>query len=76
MTRQAIIDKTVQAINLLPQDKAVEISDFADFIIKKYEEKTLTDNIQKLSSDSSTFEFLNSQEDLYSLDDLKEKYNA
>lgn len=76
MTRQAIIDKTIQAINLLPQDKAVEISDFADFIIKKYEEKILTDNIQKLASDSKAFDFLNSEEDLYSLEDLKEKYNA
>jgi hypothetical protein len=76
MTRQAIIDKTVQAINLLPQDKAIEISDFADFIIKKYEEKTLTDNIQKLTSESKAFDFLNSEEELYSLDDLKEKYNA
>ena len=35
MTRQAIIDKTIQMINQLPDDKVIEIVDFAEFIIKK-----------------------------------------
>ena len=34
MTRRAIIERTIQVINQLPQDKVSEISDFADFIIK------------------------------------------
>ena len=38
MTRQAIIEKTLKAISLLPENKAEEISDFADFVIKKYED--------------------------------------
>jgi len=33
MTRQAIIERTIQASNQLPEDKAEEISDFADFVI-------------------------------------------
>jgi hypothetical protein len=33
MTRQAIIEKTLKAINQLPVNKAEEISDFAEFII-------------------------------------------
>ena len=74
MTRQAIIERTVQAINQLPQDKATEISDFADFVIKKYEEQSLTENIQKLVSDSKSFDFLRDEEELYSLTDLKERY--
>ncbi len=75
MTRQAIIEKTVQAINRLPQDKASEISDFADFIFKKYEEQLLADNIQNLVSESEAFHFLKEEEDIYSLADLKERYN-
>lgn len=35
MTRQAIIERTIKAINQLPEDKEEEISDFADFVIKK-----------------------------------------
>ena len=75
MTRQAIINHTIQVINRLPQEKATEISDFADFISMKYEEQRMTENIQKIVSDSKTFNFLNDDEDLYSLNDLKERYN-
>lgn len=76
MTRQAIIERTIKAINQLPEEKAEEISDFADFVTKRYEENLLTQGIQQLTADSKTFVFLNDEEDLYSIDDLKEVYNA
>ena len=76
MTRQAIIERTIKAINQLPEEKAEEISDFADFITKRYEEHLLTQGIQKLASDSQTFSFLQNEEDLYSVEDLKEVYNG
>jgi hypothetical protein len=70
MTRQSIIDRTVEAINLLPEDKAQEISDFADFLHKRYEESLLTLGIQKLATDGKAFEFLSNEEELYSVSDL------
>ena len=76
MTRQAIIDRTLNVINLLPVDKAEEISDFADFIAKRYEEQILTGGLQTLIAKSETFKFLESEEDLYSTADLKEIYNG
>jgi Cu/Ag efflux pump CusA len=76
MTRQAIIERTVKVINQLPEDKAQEISDFADFVGKRYEEHLLTKSIQKLTSDSQAFSFLNNEEDLYTIADLKEVYNG
>lgn len=76
MTRQAIIDRTIKAINQLPEDKAEEISDFADFVSKRYEEHLMTKGIQKLSAGSGTFTFLNEEDELYSITDLKEVYNA
>jgi hypothetical protein len=36
MKKQLIIEKTLKAINQFPNDKAVEISDFADFLFKRY----------------------------------------
>ena len=65
MTRQAIIERTIKAINQLPEDKAEEISDFADFVSKRYEEYSITQGIQKLTSESQAFDFLNAEEDLY-----------
>ncbi len=76
MTRQAIIERTVKAINQLPEEKAEEISDFADFITKRYEEHLLTQGIQKLTSENQSFNFLHNEEDLYSIADLKEVYNG
>jgi hypothetical protein len=76
MTRQAIIERTIKAINQLPEDKAEEISDFADFVIKKFEDNRITESIQQLASKSQAFDFLNDEEELYSSNDLKEKYNG
>ena len=76
MTRQAIIERTIKAINQLPEDKAEEISDFADFVIKRFEEHRLTEGIRQLASKSRTFDFLNTEEDLYTEADLKEIYNG
>lgn len=75
MTRQIIIERTLKVINQLPEDKAEEISDFADFIFKKYEEKELAAGMKQVISESETFAFLNDEEEIYSLDDLKEVYN-
>ncbi|GAB3337047.1 hypothetical protein GCM10027299_47720 [Larkinella ripae] len=76
MTKQAIIERTIKAINLLPADKAEEISDFADFVSKRYEADQLTQGIQKLSAESTAFEFLKTEKDLYTEDDLKQVYNG
>lgn len=76
MTRQAIIERTIRAINQLPEDKAEEISTFAEFIMKQYEEHNLTQGIQKMASGSAAFDFLNQEEDLYNESDLKERYDG
>lgn len=76
MTRQAIIERTLKAISQLPENKAEEISDFADFVIKRHEDHKLTEAIQQLTSNSQSFNFLETEEDLYSLTDLKEVYNV
>ncbi|MFN3301334.1 MAG: hypothetical protein ACK41Z_14200, partial [Sediminibacterium sp.] len=61
MTKQIIIERTLKAINQLPEDKAEEISDFADFVFKKYEEQELSKGIQKLASDSNALDFLETE---------------
>jgi uncharacterized membrane-anchored protein YjiN (DUF445 family) len=76
MTRQAIIERTLKAINQLPEEKAEEISDFAEFMMKQYEEQQLSKGIQRLTVGSQAFDFLNDEEDLYTEADLKEKYNG
>ncbi len=74
MTKEAIIKKTLKTLNVLPAEKAEEVSDFADFILKKHEEYILQKGIYKIAEESETFNFLNEEEVLYTVKDIKEKY--
>lgn len=76
MTKQAIIERTLEAINQLPVDKAEEISDFAEFVRKRHDEQQLTEGIQLLGENSGAFQFLKDEEDIYTIADLKEVYNG
>jgi hypothetical protein len=74
MTRETLIKKTVDNLAKLPDQKLKEVSDFAEFLLNKIEKQLMTEGIQKLVSDSKAFKFLEEEEDLYSIDDLKERY--
>ncbi len=76
MTKQILIERTIIALNQLPQEKVEEISDFADFLFKSFEEKILSVGIQKMVSTSDSFEFIINEEEIYTLADLKEVYNG
>jgi hypothetical protein len=74
MTREAIIQKTMEVLSVLPTDKLEEVSDFADYILKKYDDRSLKGEMQAIVEESDTFYFLKDEEDLYSVEDLKERY--
>jgi len=76
MTKQLIIERTLKAINQLPDDKAEEISDFADFVFKRHEEQELSKGLQSIVSESEAFNFLNDEQEIYSVADLKEVFNG
>ena len=73
MNKDTLIKRTKNTLSRLPQNRVIEISDFADFLMRKHEEENLQKGIEKLVSDSKSFDFLNEDEDLYSLDDLKKR---
>ena len=74
MIRETLINKTIKSLSKLPNDKVREVSDFTEYILKKYEEETLQSGIEKLVGDSTAFQFLNDDEDLYTVNDIIEKY--
>jgi hypothetical protein len=74
MNRSILIKETIDRIHQLPDIKIQEINDFAEFLLSKIDDKILLEGIQKLASDSKSFEYLKNEEDLYSVNDLKEKY--
>jgi len=50
------------------------VEDFVDKLLRKTDDKLLTEGIQKLTSDSKSFEYLKDEEDINTVNDLKEKY--
>ncbi len=75
MDRNILIQETLDKIKLLPDVKIQEINDFAEFLLSKIDDFILLDETQKLTPDSKSFEYLKTEEDLYSVNDLKEEYN-
>lgn len=75
MTKEKLIKRTTGIIQMLPERKAEEIADFADFILKRFEEDTLSEGMQQLVSEPGAFSFLKEEEELYSESDLKELFD-
>ena len=50
------------------------IRDLVDFLLQKIDDQILQEGIQELASKSKVFSYLNEEEDLYSVNDLKERY--
>ena len=67
---ETLINKTIESISKLPNDKVREVSDFTEYILKKNEEESLQKGIEKSVSDSTAFQILKDDEDLYTVNDI------
>jgi hypothetical protein len=74
MTKAQLINQTLEKLSELPGDKVQEAYDFVDFLLKRSEEDVIQHGATNLMRQSQTFQFLEEEEDLYSSDDLKERY--
>lgn len=71
MNRQVLMDKTMQKISLLSDKKIKEVSDFADYLLSRMDEKNIETEIRKMISDSKSIDFLADENSLYSAEDLR-----
>lgn len=69
-----MLDSTIKKMKQLPEDKIREVNDFVEFLLQKREEHVLTEGIRQLSSKSKSFGFLKEEEEIYTVNDLKQKY--
>lgn len=76
MSKEELIQKTISTLQQLSADKVTEVSDFAEFILHRNEDKQLVEGIAKLSGKQKSYEFLDEEEDIYTLNDVKEPYHA
>ncbi len=73
MNRKVLIEDTIEKIQQLPDTKIQQLNDFVDFLLSRIDDKLLIEGIQKLTSESKSFKYLMDEEDLYSVNDLKDK---
>ena len=74
MNKDSIIKKTIQTLNRLPIEKVNEVHDYADYLLAKMEDNIVNEGIRELSSTTTAFDYLKDEEDLYTVNDLKERY--
>lgn len=70
MTRQILLQRTIDNLSKLLDQKLKEVSDFAEFLLSKLEDTLLTEEIQNVAMSSKPFQFLEEGEDLYTEADL------
>ena len=66
----------MDSISRLPDQNVMQVSDFAEFLVKKIEDRLLTTGIQNLVAESDAFSFLESEPDIYTTDNLKVRFKG
>ncbi len=74
MRKQKLYEDTVSLINRLPDEKLSQVHDYVEFLLSKMDDEIIKENLQALSSQSKALSFLDDEEDLYTVHDLKERY--
>ncbi len=74
MTKESLIQNTLETIQKLPQSKILEVSDYADYILKKYDDEMLQNGIEKIVGESNTFNEIVEDDVIYTVNDIKELY--
>ena len=74
MEREVLVKNTIGRIEQLPTKRVQEVNDFVEFIIRRTDDAMITEGLQQLSSISKTYDFLYSEPELYSVNDLKVRF--
>lgn len=69
-----LLEQTIQRLYKLPESKQQEVSDFVEFLLKRMEDESFIREATQQAAHSKAFDFLEQEPDLYSEDDLKERF--
>ncbi|WP_159470890.1 hypothetical protein [Dyadobacter sp. 3J3] len=74
MSRNALIKIVLGHLSKLSDREIEKVSKFAGFLLSKSGDSILVEGIQKIASESKSFDFLHDEDDIYTVADLKEIY--
>jgi hypothetical protein len=74
MSRSELIETALKRIEKLPENELQEVNDFAEFLLTKIEKKHLSKDVSQVNTASVSYKFLAEDDNIYTVNDLKEKY--
>jgi len=74
MEREVLVKKLIGRIEQLPTNRIHEVNDFMKFIINRANDSLITRELQQLALSGNTFDFLDKEPDLYTINDLKVRF--
>ena len=74
MEREVLVRNTIGKLERLPTKRVQEVNDFVEFIIRKTDDNMITEGLQQLSSVGRTYDFLQEEPELYTVNDLKVRF--
>lgn len=69
-----VLAQAVKTLERLSDRRLREAQDFVEFLLKKQEEEDIQEGIQYLLDRGESMAFLEEEEEIYSVEDLKERY--
>ena len=74
MSREELIKITMENINQLSDKRIQEVADYVSVLKSKLDDKIIDSGSKTLVSTTKDYDFINDEEELYQIDDLKESY--
>ncbi len=74
MSREELLKITIENLNNLSDKRLEEVSEYVGNLSAKMDDKILNEGIKSIVSNSKSYEFLQDDEELYKVSDIKEKY--
>lgn len=74
MSREELLKVTIEKLNQLSDKRLEEASEYVSLLANRIDDKILNEGIKNIISDSKSYEFLQDEDELYKVSDIKEKY--
>ena len=73
MSKDFLLKKAANYLDNFSEDTLQEVINFEEYLLYKQEEIDINEGIKRLNMQSESLKFLNEEEDLYTLEDVKNK---
>lgn len=74
MNKEELLENVLEHCRKLPESQIAQLLDYAEFLAQKNENAALLKEISSLVEQSSSFDFLNEEPEIYTVNDVKVKY--